>query len=59
MDNYILANEAFDKLNEFNLSNTPITQEAIEEIIAQLSVADKNATTILYTTGGVYNGDSE
>lgn len=57
MDNYISASEAFDKFNKLNSSNNPITQETIEEIITQLSVADKNATTILYTTGGVYNGD--
>lgn len=57
MDNYISASEAFGKLYELKSSNQPITQDSIEEIISQLSIADKNATTILYTTGGEYNGD--
>lgn len=57
MVNYFSVEEALEELQKLKNSGEPITQGAIEKIIAQVSVADKNATTLLYTTGGKYNGD--
>lgn len=49
MDDSISFDEALEELRKLLDSAESVTQEAIEEIVSKVSVADDNATTIFYT----------
>lgn len=49
MDDSISFDEALEELRKLLDSAESVTQEAIEEIVSKVSVADDNATTVLYT----------
>ncbi len=57
MDEYLSSREALEELIALQRSGQSVTQDAIEAIIAKLSVAEKNATTILYTGDVSYPGE--